>query len=324
MVPISSRTVPTVDQRAKFAGKCMSGPSCGLGAVAALLSLAVGRAPRPKALTGIVLASGHVTEVGAVKEKIEEAQAHGMSAVVTPQDHHDAELANDVDFVDVNIDTEPLTSRFDHSFIFKTETHAWTHLMRHFVSPVPKAFGSVNWLMPRFLEGCELSVGAFERSRLRNIFVHAQNCRRACEGEKECIGHEAEQNDRIHQGKLCKEHIADNEQHNFNFHSNGGITLAPVSTLGNDCALILISDQLALAKTVQEKRERLARPKTKMEKKWPRKNEQKQLQHNMAKWPNSNPCPRRSGVPEEVRAGAGRHDTAAGDGGGTKSSASGR
>uniref|UniRef100_A0A183C4U0 C2H2-type domain-containing protein n=1 Tax=Globodera pallida TaxID=36090 RepID=A0A183C4U0_GLOPA len=43
-------------------------------------------------------------EVGAVKEKIRGAEAHGMSAVVIPHDHHDDGLGNDVDLVNVSIE----------------------------------------------------------------------------------------------------------------------------------------------------------------------------------------------------------------------------
>ncbi|KAI3418749.1 KU [Globodera pallida] len=137
-----------------------------------------------------------------------------------------------------------------------------------------------------------------ERSRSRNIFVHAQNCRRACEGEKEDIGHEGEQ-DEFWRWREWEEAWSSSKNRTTGFiqasfakstlpttssttTAMAASTLAPVSTLGNDCALVLISDQLALAKTVQEKRERLARLKTKLGKKEPRKNEQKQLQHNTA------------------------------------------
>uniref|UniRef100_A0A183C7N7 Papilin n=1 Tax=Globodera pallida TaxID=36090 RepID=A0A183C7N7_GLOPA len=137
-----------------------------------------------------------------------------------------------------------------------------------------------------------------ERSRSRNIFVHAQNCRRACEGEKEDIGHEGEQ-DEFWRWREWEEAWSSSKNRTTGFiqasfakstlpttssttTAMATSTLAPVSTLDNDCALVLISDQLALAKTVQEKRERLARLKTKLGKKEPRKNEQKQLQHNTA------------------------------------------
>ncbi|KAL3118564.1 hypothetical protein niasHT_005779 [Heterodera trifolii] len=124
--------------------------------------------------------------------------------------------------------------------------------------------------------------------RTRNIFVHVQNCRRACEREREGSRDEAA----LHQGELWRWREWE-EAWGINGNRTAGFiqasfakstptttassTAAPPTTtatasallvqmpqLAEECAFVRLTDHLALAKTAQERRQRMQRLKAKL------------------------------------------------------------
>ncbi len=86
------------------------GPSAGVTMATVLLSLALGRAPAPVAMTGELTLTGEVLPIGGVREKLLAAKRLGVTEVILPQGNE-----NDVDELPATV-TEGLTIHYAKNF----------------------------------------------------------------------------------------------------------------------------------------------------------------------------------------------------------------